>query len=173
MLKIPAKPISYGGKRDRSKVGTIVIHYTAVFGDTAENEGKYYSTVNTREAGAHLFIDRAGKIVKSIDYDRVAWSVGGNKYTDCAVTGGGSLYGIVTNENSVSIELCDIMNQYPSKAQIRAVKRAIKNIRKYCPNAKRVCRHFDVTGKYCPATMCRGMNDLVWLKFMRDIGEAK
>jgi N-acetylmuramoyl-L-alanine amidase CwlA len=72
------------------------------------------------------------------------------------------------NANSVSIELCDNLNKDPSSAQIKAVKKCIKYIRKYCPNATKVIRHFDVTGKHCPARM---MDDKVWKKFLHDIGE--
>jgi N-acetylmuramoyl-L-alanine amidase CwlA len=146
----------------------IVIHYTACNGDTAEAEGKYFQRANTRLAGAHFFVDQQGATVKSVPLNRIAWSVGGKKYTDCIKTGGGSLYKIVTNANSVSIELCDNLNKDPSVVQTKAIKNLIKYIRKYCPNAKTVVRHFDVTGKYCPKRM---MEIKKWNKFRRAIGE--
>lgn len=170
MKKIPAKSISYDSskKRSRSDIKYIVIHYTAGDGDTAVNEGNYFKNTNIRAAGAHFFIDQAGDIVKSVDLNRIAWAVGGNKYSDCAKTGGGKYYGKCTNANSVSIELCDIAKKRPSKLQIEAVKKTIKHIRKYCPNAKTVIRHFDVNGKHCPATMISGS---LWKQFLKDIGE--
>lgn len=169
MLKIPAKKISYSSlPRDYSAVRFIVIHYTAGRGDTAENEGNYFKNVNDRKAGAHFFIGQDGKVVKSIDLNRTAWSVGGSKYSSCSKTGGGVLYGICTNANSVSIELCDNVDKDPSKEQIKAVKQTIKFIRKYCPRAKTVIRHFDVTGKACPARMVKSDK---WAKFKNDIGE--
>ena len=169
IIKIKAKSISYGSKRNRSAVKYPIFHFTALKNDTAVNEGRYYANVNTRSAGAHFFIDRKGNIVKSIDLNRVAWSVGGSLYTDIKKTGGAKLHNIATNYNSVSIELCDIADKYPSKEQIEAVKYVLKYIRKYCKNATRTpIRHFDVTGKYCPATM---MNKRTWEKFLRDIGE--
>lgn len=165
--KIKAKSVSYSGiKRNKKSVKYIVIHYTAVNGDTAEGEGNYFKNVNTRAAGAHFFIDQKGTIVKSIDLNRTAWAVGGKKYSDCAKTGGGTKYGIVTNANSVSIELCDNLSRDPSEAQIKAVKRCIKYIQKRCPNATLIVRHFDVTGKHCPARM---MDDQKWYIFKRAI----
>lgn len=170
MIKIPAKQISFSkSKRGYEIVRFIAIHYTGVVGDTAENEGKFFANGNTRAAGAHFFIDQAGQVVKSVDLNRAAWSVGGVKYPNCNKTGGGKYYGIVTNANSVSIELCDNVNKSPSKKQIKAVKNTIKYIRKHCPNAKTVVRHFDVTGKPCPGMMT---NDATWKNFKKEIGEA-
>lgn len=168
--KISAKPISYSStKRDRERIKYIVIHYTAGNGDTAVNCGNYFKNGNTRAAGAHFFVDQKGNVVKSIDMNRTAWAVGGKKYNDCTQTGGGKYYNKCTNANSVSIELCDNLNKDPSKAQIRAVKDLIAYIRKYCPNAHRVIRHFDVTGKHCPARM---MDSTSWKSFKKAIGEA-
>jgi N-acetylmuramoyl-L-alanine amidase CwlA len=169
MKYIKAKPLSYSPvRRKRGNVSYIVIHGTGNKGDTAIANANYYKNVNTREAGAHFFIDRSGNIVKSIGMDRAAWAVGGARWNDYKKTGGGKLYRIANNFNSVSIELCDIVDKYPSKEQIKAVKKCIKYIRRYCRNAKKVIRHFDVTGKHCPNSM---MDERVWNVFLHDIGE--
>lgn len=166
MKRIPASKICYSSiKRDKRTVKYIVIHYTAVKGDTAVNEGKYFSH-STRTAGAHFFIDRKGVVVKSINLDRTAWAVGGRKYSDCGKTGGGKYYGKCTNANSVSIELCDIVDQDPSKAQKQAVYNTIRYIKKHCPNAQTIIRHFDVNGKHCPA---RFMNENKWKRLWIEI----
>lgn len=166
--KINAKKISYSDvKRSKKDVKYIVIHYTGNRGDTAAGNGNYFKNSNERAAGAHFFIDRKGEIVKSIPMNRTAWSVGGKKYEDCAKTGGGTYYGVCTNANSVSIELCDIIDKYPSEEQIKSTKACIKYIRKYCPNVRRVIRHFDVTGKSCPDYF---INEKRWKKLKKDIG---
>lgn len=169
MKYIKAKPISYSPvRRKRGNVSYIVIHGTGNKGDTAIANANYFATANTREAGAHFFIDRKGNIVKSIGMDRAAWAVGGTRWNDYKKTGGGKLYRIANNFNSVSIELCDIVDKYPSKEQIKAVKKCIKYIRRYCRNAKKVIRHFDITSKHCPLIM---MNSSTWNQFLSDIGE--
>ena len=170
MYKRMAKSISYSPtKRNRKDVKYIVIHYTGNSNDTAKNNADYYATGNTRLAGAHFFVDKQGNIARSITLNRTAWAVGGGKYNDCKTTGGGGYYGKCTNFNSVSIELCSSTDKEPySKEQAAAVKRLIKYIRKYCPNANTVIRHFDVNGKHCPASM---MNEKVWKKFKKAIGE--
>ena len=162
---IPAKSISYGGTRKLKDVKYIVIHYTANKGDTARANCNYFRYTNTRSAGAHFFVDRSGEVIKSIEMKRIAWSVGGY-FTQR--DGAGKYYKICTNSNSVSIELCDIVDKYPSKAQVEAVRKLVKRIQKHCPNAKTVIRHWDVNGKQCPATMA-GTGNQTWLRFKREI----
>lgn len=154
-ISIPCNPANYGKKRSHDDVYYIVTHYTAGTKDTAVNEGNYFKN-NRVKASAHFFIDRDGTIVKSVPLNRVAWSVGGKKYSDCAKTGGGKFYGKCTNANSVSIELCAIADKDPSKKQIEATKKCIAYIMKHCKHvvgAWQIIRHFDVTGKKCPARM--------------------
>ena len=159
MKTIKAKPISYGAKRDKKNVKFIVIHYTGVKGDTAVGEASYFAHGNTRTAGAHFFVDRQGTVAKSIPMNLTAWSVGGKKY---ASTKGGTFYGICKNSNSVSIELCDIVDKSPSDKQVKATASLVRYIKKECPNVRYIIRHYDVTGKPCPASM---LSPTVWIKF--------
>lgn len=145
---IHAKSISYGGTRSLDKIKYIVIHYTGNNGDTAEGNANYFKNSNTREAGAHFFVSRDGTVIRSIKMKYIAWAVGGVYSTSGDA---GSYYKKCTNSNSVSIELCDIATKNCSSAQIKAVKKLIKYIRKKCPNAKTIIRHYDVNGKTCPA----------------------
>lgn len=150
---IPAKAVSYGGTRALSSVKGIVIHYTGVNNDTAINEAKYFANGNTRSAGAHFFVGQNGEVVQSIALERTAYSVGGVKYSDCSRTGGGKYYGTLRNNNTVSIELCDNLSKDPSDAQVDAARELIEHIKSKCVNAKIIVRHFDITGKACPARM--------------------
>lgn len=162
--KIAAKSISYGSKRNRNNVRYIVIHYTGNAGDTARGNCLFFKNWNTRSAGAHFFVDKRGNIVKSINMNRIAWSVGGF-FTK--KNGAGSLYGICTNANSVSIELCDCL-EGTNLEQEEAVRWLVKYIRKYCPNATNIVRHWDVNGKCCPAPMT-GKNNKKWNAFKKYI----
>lgn len=164
--KLLAKPISYDStkKRSRKDIKYIVIHYTGNKGDTAENNAKYFSTSNTRQAGAHFFVGGKGVIYKSVNMNRTAWAVGG-LYSQ--KNGAGSYYKQCTNYNSVSIELCDACTGYTEK-QAKKVKKLIKHIQKYCPNAKTIIRHWDVNGKQCPLPMT-GKNNKMWTEFKKKI----
>ena len=168
LIKIPAKKISYDSSKQRDKenvVKYICIHNTGNKGDTAVNNGKFYQKGNTRQAGAHFFIDQEGVIVRSIPMNRAAYAVGGTRYKT-----GGSLHNVATNFNSVSIELCDIVDKEPSEKMIKALKELISYIQKYCPNAKNIIRHYDVTGKPCPQ---RYVDDKEWNKFLAKIKNKK
>ena len=76
---IPATSYCHGSTRALSVVKYIVLHYTAVNGDTAKNEATYFSRNYSRYAGAHFFVDQSGYIAQSIGMDVTAWSVGGSK----------------------------------------------------------------------------------------------
>lgn len=151
-----AKPISYDStkKRDYKSIKAIVVHFTAVKNDSALNEVRYFALNNTREAGANFFIDRKGNIERSIPICRTAWSVGGNKYLSCYTSDGGKYYDKYNNYNTVSIELCDIVDHYPSRKQLAALAHTIKYIKKFCPNIQEIIRHYDVNGKPCPSLYC-------------------
>ena len=97
------------------------------------------------KTSAHYFIDEK-EIVQSVDDLRVAWAVGGKKYPSCPQTGGGTLHGRCLNANSISIALCD------------EKKNGV-----YSP-ASNVIRHFDVTGKLCPAYWSGRENAGKWEK---------
>lgn len=159
MKTVMAKSISYASKtRSKKEVLYIVIHNTGNKGDTAMKNALYFQNGNIRAAGAHFFIDQNGNVVKSIPMNRTAYAVGGSKYKN----EGGRLYGIANNANSVSIELCDIIDREPSDEMMDAVWKTIQYIRKYCPNATEIIRHYDVNGKYCPEKM---VDEAVWTGF--------
>ena len=161
---------NFGGWRSLSKIKYIVIHYTANDGDTDEANGKYFRN-NVVKASAHYFVDD-DSITQSVKDERIAYAVGGKKYSDCAKTGGGKYYGKCTNSNSISIELCDDVKNgtiYPSaKTLTNALELTEYLMKKYNVPKSNVIRHFDVTGKYCPRYW---MDDVKWKsEFWNKIG---
>ena len=173
MKFIRAKSLSYGPLRPYKNVKAIVIHYTGVSNDIAVNECNFFAHGNTRQAGAHIFVDRAGDICKSVPLSRPAWSVG----IFFTKAGGAAKYwGELNNYNTVSIEMCDCAKHDPSKAQIKAIKKAIKYIRKHCKNATKLVRHWDICGKICPGRMSGGPGTVGyqrWQKLLDDLGESE
>lgn len=165
---IPAKAISYGGTRALSSIKYIVIHYTGNKGDSARGNCNYFKNSNKRQAGAHFFVDQKGTAIQSIPLNRTAWSVGGF-FTK--KNGAGAYYKKCLNSNSVSIEMCDCATKDPSVAMTRAVTALVAHIKKQCPNAKTVIRHWDVNGKSCPARMV-GKNNAKWSAFKNTITKA-
>ena len=57
---------------------------------------------------------------------------------------------------------------YKRQKQVKSCKRLVKYIKKYCPNAKTIIRHWDANGKNCPAPMS-GKNNFNWKKFKKEL----
>uniref|UniRef100_UPI003FED64AA peptidoglycan recognition protein family protein n=1 Tax=Agathobacter sp. TaxID=2021311 RepID=UPI003FED64AA len=148
-----ANPKNYGDKRSLKSIKYIVIHYTANDGDTDEANAKYFHN-NVVKASAHYFVDD-DSYTKSVPLKNIAWSVGGKKYLNCGKTGGGKKYGLCTNANSINIELCDTVRDGKAGASAATIQNAVtltkKLMKKYNIDKAHVIRHFDVTGKPCPA----------------------
>ena len=152
-----ASKTNYGAHRALHSIGYIAVHFTSNDGDTAENNGKYFQGEN-RKASAHYFVDDT-TVVHSVPDDRVAWAVGGRKYNN----GGGRLYGIVKNANTLNVELCDTTKNGTVKATEATINNALDLVKelmsKYNVPVDRVIRHYDVNGKPCPAYW---VDDALW-----------
>ncbi len=165
---------SYGSSRKASAIKYIVLHYTANSTDTAKANANYYSAngSNTRKAGAHYFVDDT-TVYQSVDDLYTAYSVGGSKYSDSATTGGATMYGTITNSNSISIEMCSKNSVITDATTENAVALTKTLMSKYDIPASRVYRHFDVTGKYCPGwTGWYSKNSTLWTAFKAKLTET-
>lgn len=159
-----ANRANYGAQRKTSDIRFIVVHFTANDGDHDESNANYFAN-NVVKASAHYFADD-DSVTQSVPDDYVAYSVGGAKYRDCVQTGGGILYKIATNQNTLNIEMCDTIKDGKIMAQAATFTNTIKLIRKkmkqYNIDIDHVIRHFDVNGKRCPAYM---VDEAKWQTF--------
>ena len=157
---------NYGGSRNASQIRYLVYHYTGNDGDRAANNAKYFQN-NIVKASAHYFVDDT-TVWRSVPDLKVAWSVGGSKYANAHKTGGGTMYGVITNTNSLSIEMCDTIRNgvYQASeatlANAAALGRAL--MEKYDIPIENVYRHFDVTGKHFPSYL---VNAQKWAEFKK------
>ena len=157
---------NYGGSRNASQIRYLVYHYTGNDGDRAANNAKYFQN-NIVKASAHYFVDDT-TVWRSVPDLKVAWSVGGSKYANADKTGGGTMYGVISNTNSLSIEMCDTIRNgvyQASEATLSnaaALGRAL--MEKYGIPIENVYRHFDVTGKHCPSYL---VNAQKWAEFKK------
>lgn len=164
ITSIPCNKANYGAKRNTNTIKYIVVHYTANDGDSDSANAKYFQTAG-RGASAHYFVDD-DSIAQSVADNYVAWSVGGSKWSDCSKTGGGKMYGKITNSNSINIEMCDTKKD----GKIQATETTMNNtvdlivslLKKYNLKPDCVYRHFDVNGKHCPAYL---MDSKAWTNF--------
>lgn len=146
---------NYGGTRSLSSIKYIVIHYTANDGDTDENNGTYFHN-NYVGASAHYFVDD-DSVTRSVPDENIAWHCGANtyKHKECR------------NTNSIGVEICDDVRNgtiYPSAKTIaNAIELVEWLMDKYNVPKSNVIRHYDVTGKLCPAYWCgSAANDAKW-----------
>ena len=162
--RVAAHRSNFGPCRSLSSVKYIIFHYTANDGDNDEGNACYFQSPD-RGASAHYFVDD-DSITQSVPDNYVAWSVGGGKWTDCARTGGGRLYGKASNANSISIEMCDTLKDGAHNVSEKTLRNASDLCRslmkKYNIDIAHVIRHFDVNGKHCPAYF---MDDVKWGEF--------
>ncbi len=137
---------NYGGTRSTGSIKYIVVHYTGNDGDTDENNGKYFKT-NIVQASAHYFVDD-DSITQSVPDNHIAWHCGAKKYK----------HAYCRNANSIGVELCDDVRNgvvYPSEKTIENALELVEHLmQKYSIPKANVIRHYDVSGKLCPAYWC-------------------
>lgn len=115
-------------------VDHLAIHYTGT-NASARNNLLYFSGPN-RNASAHYFVDKDGSCYQSISERDTAWAVGN----------------YAMNQRSISIECISDGSGPFTPAQIATVRAMTQDIcARYGISKSNVIRHYDVTGKHCPA----------------------
>lgn len=128
---IQASGANYTSGRGERAIDGMAVHYTATTA-SAHNNLVYFSRPGA-QASAHLFVDKDGTISQSVRFEDTAWAVGN----------------FAENQRTVSVEVVSAgedftESQIAALAEIYAYLRATYGI-------TRVIRHYDVTGKLCPA----------------------
>lgn len=146
---VQAHSSNYTKGRTRA-IDRIVMHYTAGDGDTAKGNGKYFAGAN-RKSSAHYFVDE-NTIVQSVKEGDTTWHAG-NWDMNC---------------RSIGIEMCSRKdsrgNYYIPDATVKRAAELVRELMaKYDIPVTGVIRHYDVTGKKCPAPMVD--NAILWNNF--------
>lgn len=148
-MKIQKKISAYNNESRRGwKVNYIVIHYVGAV-STAKNNADYFAG-GDRQASAHYFVDETS-IWQSVEESRAAWHCGG----PLQGTGGHTFFGYCTNLNSIGIEMCVVKEKGKYIVKTDTVNNTAWLVRdlmkRYGISKEHVIRHYDVTGKSCPA----------------------
>lgn len=149
----------------------LAIHYTAG-GSSASGraKGMKASWEATKRASADFGVDDRDVVQFNPDLrNYCCWSVGDAKKP---AGGGAQLYGIATNSNTISIEICSNLKAgyshqavnhdgwfFTEAALNNAVKLAKILMHKFNIPIERVVRHYDISGKICPGVV--GWNNYV------------
>lgn len=136
----------------------VAMHYTGNLKDTARANANYFAGAG-RNASAHFFVDDT-EIHQSVALKDTAWGVGAKSYKHASCR----------NANCVNIEMCCTAGNY------RISDKTKENAAYLCAYICNllgitaaevdtyVLRHWDVTGKNCPAQMA-GSNNAEWVAF--------
>lgn len=132
----------------------IVMHYTANKGGTARNHKDYFNNLKGNYASAQLFVDDIEAIC-IIPLNEVAYHANeiskynsdGSRYRP--------LFSKIGNANysTIGVEMCLDKNGNITEKTFQNTVKAVKELIAIYPNITRdkIWRHFDVTGKNCPA----------------------
>lgn len=142
----------------------IVEHYVGAV-STAKANAKYFKSTY-RGASANYFVDD-NEIYCVVNPKNAAWHCGGGSQG----SGGKKFFGVCKNSNSIGIELCckrdSNGNLYISEKTLkRAAQLTQWLMGKYDIGESHVIRHFDVTGKRCPAMF---VNETKWIEAKRTL----
>lgn len=176
-LKINKKISDYNNQsRYGYSIKYIVIHYVGAV-STAKNNADYFYG-GDRQASAHFFVDE-DSIWQSVEESRAAWHCGG----PLQGPNGHKYFQICTNLNSIGIEMCVIRKngKYIVKnGTIENTSWLVQHLMsKYNIDSDHVIRHYDVTGKDCPAAYPEYdtddylLNSSAWKKFKKKLTGEK
>lgn len=152
----------------------VVIHWTAnenKGADAIANRG--YFNKPTTVASAHYIVD-GKQIVRCLPENEMGYHVGAKSYKPDAIKQLSSY----PNDCTIGIEMCvnqdgDFMTMYQ-----RTIELAADILKRYGWGVDRLWRHFDITGKNCPAyfvsdDVARRLTGLLasqaWSKFKEDV----
>ena len=144
----------------------IVIHYVGSVSKAKDNATYFYN--GDRQASAHYFVDD-DSIWQSVLDKNASWHCGGGLQG----AGGHKYYNICTNANSIGIEMCCKSKDgkmYIGEDTIKLTGQLVRYLmKKYNVPAKRVIRHYDVTGKLCPAMY---VDETKWAKLHKKLTDT-
>lgn len=155
------KQIKYNYSERTDKIQYIVIHDTGNTkkGAGAENHFKYFNGGH-RGSSADIFVDDKQILIVNDYVNNYTWHCGDGK----GING-------ITNNNSVGIELCvnsDSDYNIAFKNLLNITKQLMKELD--IP-INRVVRHYDTSGKNCPASMSKD-NWFKWWEFKERLQEG-
>ena len=135
----------------------IVVHYTANTGDTAQNNLDYFARTKTGTS-AHYFVDE-NEVCQSVQDTDVAWHCGSKnpRHPYCR------------NANSIGVEMCDSVGGVPEAVRARTAAFVRQKMKEYGLDVNHVLRHYDVTGKRCPAPWVDNPEE--WMEFKKMLEE--
>lgn len=161
---IPCSSGNYNTNSQRT-ITYIVMHYTGNSKDLASSNANYFTT-SGRGASAHFFVDDSN-IYQSVKLKDTAWHCGASSYKHSSCR----------NANSIGIEMCCTAGNYKisETTKTNAAYLCARMCKLIGISSSQVdtyvLRHYDVTGKNCPAQMA-GSSNSEWTSFKKKVKEV-
>lgn len=138
----------------RNKTVAIILHYTANPGGTAKNHADFFDGSDGgggRYAGAQVFVDKT-QALALMPLNEVAYQANEAACRIAALKGSLGSYKGNANVTSLGVEMCiEKDGSIATETFNRTVDVVVELCRKYNLNQNNLYRHYDVTGKNCPA----------------------
>ena len=136
------------------KVKSVVIHYTANPGTTAESNRNYFENLKDNQetsVSSHFVIGLDGEIIQCIPLDEISYASNAR------------------NIDTISIECChpDETGKFNKKTYNSLVKLVAWVCCEYNLAKKDIIRHYDVSGKKCPLYYVEQEDE--WFTFQDDV----
>lgn len=146
-----------------SRIRYIVIHYSGSLG-TAKANAEYFAGGN-RNASAHYFVGHDGEVWQSVEDANVAWHCGAKEYQHKECRTANSIGIELCARTAGSVEKADAGWYFEDATIAAAVELTRELMKKYNVPAGHVIRHYDVTGKTCPAPYVLNAGKHTWDAF--------
>ncbi len=158
---------NYSERPNKNNIHYIVIHYVGALGDAKAN-CKYTASKYTG-VSSHYYVGFNGDIWQSVRDIHKAWHCGASTY----------LHKECRNENSIGVEMCvkkkntkslNALDKdwYFTEKTTDAASSLVKSLmKKYDIKPNHVLRHYDVTGKVCPAPFVHDKE--AWTNFKKTL----
>lgn len=136
------------------KVKSVVVHYTANPGTSAEANRNYFENLKknqTTSVSSHFVIGLEGEIIQCIPLDEIAYASNER------------------NIDTISIECChpDETGKFTEKTYQSLIKLVAWVCCEYNLDKKDIIRHYDVSGKKCPLYFVE--HEDAWNTFQDDV----
>jgi N-acetylmuramoyl-L-alanine amidase len=144
----------------------IVIHYVGAVSSARANAIYFQQKlVGDKKASAHYFVDEKD-IYQVVENKDVAWHCGAKYYKHLRCR----------NTNSIGIEMCCYRNskgeiEVSEEVEKRTIELTKELMKKYNIPIQNILRHYDVTGKNCPAPFVRNNNR--WINFLNKLSKSE
>jgi N-acetylmuramoyl-L-alanine amidase CwlA len=152
--------------RQPGDIKYLVVHYVGSV-STAYNNTAYFKSIN-HQASAHYFVDETS-VWQCVEDKDIAWHCGAEigqsyKHAECR------------NENSIGVELCCKQTSasrwyFEPETKRNAIWLLTYLVNRYGLTEGQILRHYDVTGKNCPAPFVDNWYD--WRDFKAAIFAAE